>query len=102
MSLVKINNSYPKDRRLTRGMTDKNVAHSYLPLYDTLLEPIKNTATNIFELGVNRGGSIRLWHEYFTKATIYACDIIDNVQSRTQRVIRATSDEVDKHLNYFK
>ncbi|MBT3697363.1 MAG: DNA polymerase III subunit epsilon [Gammaproteobacteria bacterium] len=29
-------------------------------------------------------------------------DIIDNVQSRTQRVIRATSDEVDKHLNYFK
>ena len=41
---------------------------------------IKNTATNVFELGVNRGGSIRLWYEYFTKATIYACDIIDNVQ----------------------
>ncbi len=29
-------------------------------------------------------------------------DIIDNVQSRTQRVIRATSEEIDSHLNYFK
>tara|TARA_B100001175_G_scaffold291671_1_gene276972 strand:+ start:545 stop:1129 length:585 start_codon:yes stop_codon:yes gene_type:complete len=95
MSLVKINNSYPKDRRLTRGMTDKNVAHSYLPLYDTLLEPIKNTATNVFELGVNRGGSIRLWYEYFTKATIYACDIIDNVQIPELK----TNDRICLYLN---
>jgi len=29
-------------------------------------------------------------------------DIIDNVQSRTQRVIRATNEEIDGHLNYFK
>jgi len=29
-------------------------------------------------------------------------DIIDNVQSRTPKVIRATNEETDKHLNYFK
>ena len=29
-------------------------------------------------------------------------DIIDNVQSRTERVIYATSEETDSHLNYFK
>jgi len=29
-------------------------------------------------------------------------DIMDNVQSRTERVIRATSEEIDRHLNYFK
>ena len=29
-------------------------------------------------------------------------DIIDNVQSRTPKVIRATNEEIDKHLNYFK
>ena len=29
-------------------------------------------------------------------------DIIDNVQNRVQRVIRATSEEIDSHLNYFK
>ena len=29
-------------------------------------------------------------------------DIIDNVQSRSQRVIHATSEETDSHLNYFK
>ena len=28
--------------------------------------------------------------------------IIDDVQSRSQRVIRATSEETDSHLNYFK
>ena len=29
-------------------------------------------------------------------------DIMDNAQSRTERVIRATSEEIDRHLNYFK
>ena len=29
-------------------------------------------------------------------------DIIDNVQSRTPKVIRATNEEIDEHLNYFK
>ena len=29
-------------------------------------------------------------------------DIIDNVQSRTERVVYATSEEIDSHLNYFK
>tara|TARA_B100001123_G_C15295908_1_gene1019183 strand:+ start:1807 stop:2364 length:558 start_codon:yes stop_codon:yes gene_type:complete len=64
MSLVKLNNK----------KTDKNTRHSYLPLYETLLEPIKNTAGNILEIGVDKGGSIKLWYDYFTKATIYGCD----------------------------
>jgi len=29
-------------------------------------------------------------------------DIINNVQSRVQRIIRATNEETDSHLNYFK
>ena len=29
-------------------------------------------------------------------------DIIDNVQSRTEKVVYATSEEIDSHLNYFK
>jgi len=69
MSLVKLNNKN----------TDKNTVHSYLPLYETLLEPIKNTTGNILEIGVLSGGSIKLWHDYFTKATIYGCDIKDRV-----------------------
>ena len=66
-----VNNSY----------TDKNTAHSYLPLYQQLLENKKNTATNILEVGIGdfgekNGGSIKLWADYFTNATIYGLDIL--------------------------
>lgn len=70
MSLVKLNNNE----------TDKNTTHTYLPLYETLLEPIKDTACNILEIGVHTGGSIKLWYDYFTKAKIYGCDIHDSVK----------------------
>jgi hypothetical protein len=61
--------------------TDKNTAHSYLPLYQQLLQNKKNTATNILEVGIGdfgekNGGSIKLWADYFTNATIYALDIL--------------------------
>ena len=61
--------------QLDNKVTDKNTVHSYLPLYDTLLEPIKHTDSNILEVGVHKGGSIKLWYDYFTRATIYGCDI---------------------------
>ena len=67
MSLVKLNNS----------KTDKNSIHSYLPLYTILLLPIKDTAANILEICVFNGGSIKLWHDYFTKSMIYGCDLTD-------------------------
>tara|TARA_B110000211_G_scaffold30222_1_gene30692 strand:- start:3323 stop:4666 length:1344 start_codon:yes stop_codon:yes gene_type:complete len=70
MSLVKLNNSE----------TDKNTGHSYLPLYDSLLNPLKHTAKNILEIGVMTGGSIKLWYDYFPNATIYGCDIADNIK----------------------
>lgn len=70
MSLVELNN----------GLTDKNTAHSYLPLYQKLLEPIKNTSGNILEIGVYHGGSIKLWYEFFTNAKIYGCDINDKLK----------------------
>lgn len=71
LSLVELNND----------KTDKNTAHSYLPLYDNLLKPIKDTATNILEVGIGdfqtkNGGSLLLWTNYFTNATIYGIDIL--------------------------
>jgi len=61
--------------------TDKNTSHSYLPLYQKLLENKKDTAKNILEVGIGdfvekNGGSIKLWADYFTNATIYALDIL--------------------------
>jgi cephalosporin hydroxylase len=66
--------------------TDKNTRHSYLELYENLLSKYKYTATNILEIGIgppllisgfnNNGGSIKLWHDYFVNAHIWAVDII--------------------------
>ena len=61
--------------------TDKNTTHSYLPLYEKLLESKKETALNVLEIGIGdfgekNGGSIKMWKDYFTKANIHALDIL--------------------------
>ena len=61
--------------------TDKNTVHSYLPLYQKLLVNKRETAKNVLEVGIGNfseknGGSIKLWRDYFTNATIYGLDIL--------------------------
>jgi len=58
--------------------SDKNTIHSYLELYNTLLLPKKNTAKNVLEIGIQRGGSIRLWSDFFTNAHVYGVDVMDS------------------------
>ncbi len=62
--------------------TDKNTVHSYLPLYQQLLQSKKETAKNVLEVGIGdgnqgqtNGGSIKLWHDFFTNARVHALDI---------------------------
>jgi hypothetical protein len=57
--------------------TDKNTTHSYLHLYQRLVVSKKETAKNVLEVGIDRGGSIKLWSDYFKNATVYGLDIID-------------------------
>jgi len=83
--------------------TDKNTTHTYLPLYQKLLESKKETAKNVLEIGIGdfgekNGGSIKLWKDYFTNATIYGLDIlpIERVMDElinTDRVILYTSTD---------
>ena len=64
--------------------TDKNTVHSYIDLYESLMHAKKNSATMILEVGIHRGGSIKLWHDYFTNATVYGIDIQKEVWSELQ------------------
>jgi len=57
--------------------TDKNTIHSYLSIYESLLKNKRITCKNVIEIGVDEGGSIKMWHDYFSNATIYGCDIRD-------------------------
>ena len=54
--------------------TDKNTTHSYLSLYQNLLISKKETAKNVLEVGIQTGGSIKLWSDFFTNANVYGLD----------------------------
>mgnify|MGYP006093049613 CR=1 FL=1 len=88
---------------VNNSKTDKNTTHSYLQLYQKLLISKKETAKNVLEVGIGdfeekNGGSIKLWRDFFTNATIYALDIlpIDRVMNELlndDRVILYTSSD---------
>lgn len=78
MSLVELINN---------NATDKNTVHSYLQLYEGLLERKKNTAKNVLEIGVSYGGSIKLWHDYFSNATIHGIDISNDMEYIIEKTI---------------
>ncbi len=58
------------------GRTDKLTGHSYCPYYDTWLPRLRETATDVLEIGVCwfGGGSVLALAEYFPNATIWAID----------------------------
>lgn len=61
-------------RRHTGKRSDKWSA--YFDIYDKALAPYKNKNINLLEIGVQNGGSLEIWDEYFPNALrIMGCDI---------------------------
>jgi cephalosporin hydroxylase len=55
--------------------TDKGTIHSYLELYEKILNNSRYHFKNVVEIGVKTGGSCASFSEYFVNATIYGIDI---------------------------
>jgi cephalosporin hydroxylase len=93
------------EKLVDNSRTDKNTVHSYLPLYQNLLESKKETAKNVLEIGIQRGGSIKLWNDFFTNATIYGVDIMeindvwDDIKNNEKIILYTSSDAYDD--NFF-
>ncbi len=51
--------------------TDKGMEHSYIEVYEQILEPYRNG--NCLEIGIFRGDSLRMWEKYFT-GEVYGVD----------------------------
>jgi hypothetical protein len=94
--------------------TDKNTTHSYLSLYEYLLKKKKDSAKNILEVGIGdfgekNGGSIKLWYDYFTNATIYGLDILpinrvmDELLNNNRIILYTSTDAYDNNFftNHF-
>ena len=82
-------------------ITDKNTTHSYLPLYQKLLEGKKESAKNVLEVGIYHGGSIKLWHDFFPNATVHGLDIIhhdtvwDGIKNNNKIILHTSTDAYD-------
>jgi hypothetical protein len=57
--------------------SDKGTNHSYINVYEKILEPYRNRKINFLEIGVNKGYSMLLWQKYFTDSTFYGIDSQD-------------------------
>ena len=78
--------------------TDKQTAHSYLPVYEELLQKKKLSAKSVLEIGIYYGGSIKLWKDYFKNAKVYAVELFDlrhvwDVLKHDERIILYTSTD---------
>ena len=84
--------------------TDKNTTHSYLPLYQNLLSHKKETAKHVIEVGVQHGGSIKLWRDFFTNAVVHGVDVIDihsiwgGIKNDPNIVLHASTDAYDSEF----
>jgi len=58
------------------GISDKGTSHSYIEVYDRLFAPFqKRQPIRMLEIGLCRGGSLRMWRDYFDKSEIHGIDI---------------------------
>lgn len=60
----------------TNSVTDKNGEHSYVDsFYDKEFAKYQDKPITLIEIGVNYGGSARLWFDYFPLAKIHCLDV---------------------------
>jgi len=89
MELIKILEKYNIDGFHKKGGTDKNSSHSYVEIYEKLFSQYKNKRINLLEIGIQYGGSILLWQDYFKHSNLYFIDNVDIMD-----------DNVKKHIDY--
>jgi len=85
--------------------TDKNTVHSYLELYQNLLINKKDTAKNVLEVGIQDGGSIKLWSNFFINANVYGIDIMkidkvwEGIKNKNNIILHTSCDAYND--NFF-
>jgi SAM-dependent methyltransferase len=84
--------------RLAAGTrTDKGMrGHFYTELYDIFFLPMKKTATKILEIGIGSGDSLKMWRDYFPRATIFGIDIFPKTELDSDRIKTFVADQADR------
>lgn len=110
-TLVEILDEYDINGYEKSGGTDKNTTHSYVELYESILNPYKEEKGSLLEIGVQYGGSIILWNEYLKNFNIYGVDIKDQLHDNVRRYVDINSKKINltyrnaynnSTIDYFK
>ena len=70
------------------GGTDKDTTHSYVEIYEQLLEPILEKDGSLLEIGIQYGGSILLWKELLKNCRIFGIDIEDKLSDSIKEYVK--------------
>jgi 2-polyprenyl-3-methyl-5-hydroxy-6-metoxy-1,4-benzoquinol methylase len=81
---------------LRNNKTDEETTHSYGSTYDILFKPFRDSAKYILEIGIDQGGSLRAWRDYFTSAIIIGFDINDKAIASVSGEQRINAIKVDQ------
>jgi hypothetical protein len=83
----------PLSRIAAATTTDKWWLHNYTPIYESHFREIRDSVTCLLELGIGGqenpavgGHSLRMWKQYFPKATIIGVDIYDKSEHADDRI----------------
>jgi hypothetical protein len=93
--------------RLAGVRTDKGAfGHNYTEVYERFLFQWKNAPIRICEIGIEKGGSLGLWNDYFPRASIFAIDIEDkasmqNARTKTFIADQSKRDQLETFIQTF-
>lgn len=91
MKISEILLKYDTDKN--RGATKNKNGHYYGETYDKLFSNFDNESKlNILEIGVEKGGSLESWKEYFPNSNIYGVDILDSRIYKNENITFILSD----------
>lgn len=78
--------------------TDKNCLHCYVDhVYEDLFKGFRHSAKKLLEIGVEGGGSMLMWKEYFTKAIMTGIDNKECPQIMNRERINFIFGDAYKH-----
>lgn len=73
--------------------------HDYLKYYEMFLEPLREKAFTLIELGCYTGASLKMWKEYFPHGDIIGVDLNEKLVSlEEERISFVCSDAVAEDL----
>lgn len=74
------------DDRVVVENAEPTIGHTYGKSYQEIFDNFdKDAEINFLEIGIQRGGSIMAWREYFPNANLYGVDIVDAILPEYRR-----------------